>query len=252
MWSGCDLARSIELTQAQRRFQRTVERQRSARARIVFDCQTANDPAMLDVYFSMSTSDSGALRDELTRYIAKHLYRITANLGRVKALVELAQSGFAAGAPPTMKEDVIRAAVVFLHATLEDFLRYIGLTYLPSAGEVVLDRIGLIGSSDVLRADKFFLGKLAKYRDKTVDQLISESVKAYLEKISFSDPDDISRLYPSGLLRRFECELGDEILGTPGPCPTQLKSRPRARATGRARQGNRSDATGEAGARRHR
>jgi hypothetical protein len=34
-------------------------------------------------------------------------------------------------------------------------------------------------------------------------------------------------------------------------CPTQLKSRPRVRAIGRARQRNTSDATGEPGTRRH-
>jgi hypothetical protein len=182
----------------------------------------ANDPAMLDVYFSMSTPDSGALRDELTRYIAKHLYRITANLGRVKALVELAQSGFPAGALRTMKEDVLRAAVVFLYATLEDFLRYIGLTYLPSAGEAVLDRIGLIGSSDVLRAEKFFLGKLAKYRVYQADLEDSTTERERntipIDANSVREWDDTVTSFISAVIAdKIEQDFGNRLRQTPKP-----------------------------------
>ncbi len=142
----------------------------------------------------MDTPPADALQEELTRYIANHLYRIGDNLTRVGNLIELAQrTSLAQGT----KEDVLRSAVVFLHATLEDFLRYIGFKYLPTASEAVLDKIGLVDSSDVLRAEKFLLGKLAKHRGKTVEELIAQSVNSYLDKISFSEPGDISRLLES-------------------------------------------------------
>src|SRR5207245_5093683 len=52
----------------------------------------------------------------------------------------------------------------------------------------------LVGSEDALRPEKFSLGKLSQHRGKTVDQVISESVSATLERMSFSDAADITRL----------------------------------------------------------
>ena len=75
------------------------------------------------------------------------------------------------------------------------FLRYIGCRYIPSGGEDFLNRISLIGSSD--RPEKFFLGKLAKHRDRKVDRLIAESVEAHLDKGNFSNTDDIADLLKS-------------------------------------------------------
>ena len=57
---------------------------------------------------------------------------------------------------------------------------------------------------------------------------------------------------PAGLFLRICAELATRSSVLLGPCTTQLKFRPRVRAIGRARQGNTSDATGEAGTRRHR
>jgi hypothetical protein len=141
------------------------------------------------------SKDADPAKEELTYFIQKLLERITINLGRVQALITLADHY---PDPPEElaihTQDILRAAVVFLHATLEDFLRYIGETYLPATGEEVLNRVPLLGTQDVLRPEKFFLGKLAQHRGKTVDQLITESVNAYLDRVSFSDTTDISNL----------------------------------------------------------
>ncbi len=67
----------------------------------------------------MDIPPADTLKEELTRYIANHLYRITDNLSRVDDRIKLAQNAWLARRP---KEDVLRSAVVFLHATLEDFL----------------------------------------------------------------------------------------------------------------------------------
>lgn len=131
----------------------------------------------------------------LACYIQKHLNRITVNLVRVENLVKLAEEVYPN--PPKglilYKQDLLRSAVVFLHATLEDFLRYIGMMYLPNCNEEVLNRIALVGTSDILRPEKFFLGKLVQHRGKTVEQVLSESIAAYLDRVSFSDTTDISR-----------------------------------------------------------
>ena len=84
--------------------------------------------------------------------------------------------------------------------------------YLPKSGEDVLNRVALVGSSDVLRP-KFFLGRLASHRGKSVDQLISESVAAYLDRVGFSDTGEVSRLLeairvPLDPIRRFYAPLG--------------------------------------------
>ena len=123
-------------------------------------------------------------------FVNQYNARIATNLRRAQDLIEFAET-----CPrDQIKDDILRAAVVFLHATLEDFLRYIGARYIPSGSEDVLNKISLLGSSDVLHPEKFHLGKLAKHRDKKIDQLIAESVEAYLDKRSFSNTTDISHL----------------------------------------------------------
>ena len=42
-------------------------------------------------------------------------------------------------------EDALRASVVLLHASLEDFLRTVAAKLLPSASEDVLNEISLVG-----------------------------------------------------------------------------------------------------------
>jgi hypothetical protein len=130
-------------------------------------------------------------------FIDEYNVRIATNLRRAEDLIEFAEDSLPQTRPSQIKDDILRAAVVLLHATLEDFLRYIGSKYIPSSSEDVLNKISLSGSSDVLRPEKFFLGKLAKHRDKTVDQLIAESVEAHLDKRSFSNTTDISQLLES-------------------------------------------------------
>jgi hypothetical protein len=130
-------------------------------------------------------------------FVQQTSLRIATNLRRVLALIDFVDSPLPKDSPPQTKDDILRAAVVFLHATLEDFLRYIGSKYIPSGGEEILNKIPVIGSSNAVHSEKFFLGKLAKHRDKTVDQLIVESVEANLDKRSFSDTTDIAQLLDS-------------------------------------------------------
>jgi hypothetical protein len=120
--------------------------------------------------------------------------RIRENIGRVNVLVTTYQSIYQN--PPTGLEDdrvriamddILRAAVIFTHATLEDFLRTMASILLPEANKDALEKVRLKGSN----ADKFTLSELIQYKGKLVDEVIRESVEEYLERSTFSRIDDI-------------------------------------------------------------
>ena len=93
-------------------------------------------------------------------------------------------------------EDILRSAVVFMHATLEDSLRSIASAFLPNANEAALNRIPLAGSSNS-RPDKFLLGRLSAHRKRTVEELIKKSVDEYLQHETFNSVSDIVELLHS-------------------------------------------------------
>lgn len=122
--------------------------------------------------------------------------RVSENLSRANNLIKIYKHLFGKGRGKrhVHKADVLRAAVVFTHASLEDFLRSLAAAYLPHAGEEVLNFIPLHGLSASGRAEKFFLGKLVQHRGKTVDNLIEDSVRHHLERSNYGDTTEISTL----------------------------------------------------------
>ena len=86
-------------------------------------------------------------------------------------------------------QDVLRSAVVFLHATLEDFLRSLAMQYLVSAEESVLNEIPFAGNA---RAEKFWLGKLAQFRGRTVDEVIADSVRQHLNHSTYNSAGEVA------------------------------------------------------------
>lgn len=115
--------------------------------------------------------------------IEPYLRRNVENFYRVGRLV-----GFATG---ESRDDILRAAVVLLHATLEDCLRSISSALLPNSGEASLNRVPLISCAGS-RAEKFSLGKLAAHREKLVSTLIKESVDSYLRHVTFNNSNEIA------------------------------------------------------------
>lgn len=93
--------------------------------------------------------------------------------------------------------DILRAAVVLLHAILEEFVRHVAGCELPLAGEQALNDVPLAGSE---RTDKkFALGALAAHRGKQVDAVLAESVRRHLAETSFSTlPRIMATLKSSG------------------------------------------------------
>jgi len=85
--------------------------------------------------------------------------------------------------------EILRAVVVLNHAYLEDFLRNLALALLPLAGEEALNSVPLAGTTG--RAEKFFLGKLARHRGKGIDDLIRESVSTHMERSTFNSVTEI-------------------------------------------------------------
>jgi len=134
--------------------------------------------------------------------------RLRENLGRVESIIASAEQ-LPTGAATPIKTDLLRAAVVFLHATLEDVLRSGLELELPrAAAEHLIGLQFLVGKKT---PDKISMPELAAHRGKTVDELIRESVERYLERSNFNnipeilnalegmgiDPNEVATAYPS-------------------------------------------------------
>ena len=102
----------------------------------------------------------------VTEEIAPHMALVLENIDRVMNLVGIYLSESEAK-PDTHYEDILRSAVVLMHATLEDVLRTIGMGILPRADEKTLNDVPLKGVNPASRPEKFFLGRLREYRGKT-------------------------------------------------------------------------------------
>ena len=131
--------------------------------------------------------------------IAPLLNRVYDNLGRANHLVSLYHDlyGKGKGRRAVHKADLLRAAVVFLHATFEDYLRTLSGIYLPTANAKALDDIPLAGIGENKRPEKFLLGALAQHRGKSVDQLIDESISCYLLRTNYNDTTEVASLLTS-------------------------------------------------------
>lgn len=89
--------------------------------------------------------------------------------------------------------DVLRAAVVLCHATLEEGLR--GLIYIEAEwNKEFLANVPLKGENHINRPGKFNLAELLPHQGLKVEELISESVFDYLNSKSFSRIEDVIRV----------------------------------------------------------
>ena len=87
--------------------------------------------------------------------------------------------------------DILRSAVVLLHSSFEEYYRSILGCILPkTCTEDDLKNMSFLGSAGNHK-DKITLGGLIKVREKTVDQLITESIRESLSFTSFNDYQDI-------------------------------------------------------------
>ena len=87
------------------------------------------------------------------------------------------------------EQDILRAAVVFLHASLEDLLRELLREHLPSASYSVWKELEIPLAG--MNGPKFSLYHLATWRDSTVQEVFQDSVGAFLEKSNFNHVADL-------------------------------------------------------------
>lgn len=123
--------------------------------------------------------------------------RFNKNIERVRNLADLYRDylmGDGPGRRGHSKTDVLRSAVVMLHAAMEDLLRSIAYWKLPSAPAQVLQNIPLVSSAP---ATKFTLGALSAHRGKTVDEVIESSVNGYLERSNYNNSDEVAAFLSS-------------------------------------------------------
>ena len=123
--------------------------------------------------------------------------RFSLNIKRVKNLVAIYShrlsgpgKGTGKGRRGHQETDVLRAATVLLHASLEDVLRSLAYWKLPSAAATELEQIALVGGT----VTKFNLGALAAHRGKSVDDVIKESTDASLERSNYNNNAEVSAL----------------------------------------------------------
>lgn len=118
--------------------------------------------------------------------------RFSQNIARVRNLVDVYETYLAGPGPGRRghaKTDVLRAATVLLHASVEDLLRSLAYWKLPQAGADVLNQIPLVS---VAPATRFPLGALAAHRGQTVDDVITASVNGYLERSNYNNTDEVA------------------------------------------------------------
>ena len=117
---------------------------------------------------------------------------MNSNLERVENLVSL-YGNPSPGRRRVKDTDVLRAALVLLHASMEDYLRSLLSWKIGSFEAETLNGYGF-PNSNKRPPLKITLGELSAHRGKTVDALIEEAVKHHLEEFqSFNDVGEVKR-----------------------------------------------------------
>jgi hypothetical protein len=117
--------------------------------------------------------------------------RFAQNVKRVKSVISLyPQSG--SGRREVSASDLLRAAVVLLHASFEDFLREVVLLRVAHATNKWLAQVPLTGNREA--PTKFDLGDLSAHRSKSIDAVIEESIRGHLEKSTYNNTMQVAGL----------------------------------------------------------
>jgi hypothetical protein len=120
------------------------------------------------------------------------LARFDENIARARHLIEVYEqiSPKTQGRKSTQRADLLRAAIVFIHASLEDLIRSICTSRFPLSSASAMQDIPVAGTKQK-KPSKFSLGDLVPVRRMTVDQLLMQSVRELFELTSFSNVKEI-------------------------------------------------------------
>lgn len=121
--------------------------------------------------------------------------RFQRNLHRVRGLVTSYESLVASGTNGASAEhtDVLRAAVVLLHATLEDLMRSLEELRLPTANEKSFERVKFPKLDTPYKEWKetFSLVDLATYRGRSVNEVYRAAINAHLERSNYGNVGEL-------------------------------------------------------------
>lgn len=94
-----------------------------------------------------------------------------------------------------MKADIVRAAVLFLHATLEDLLRSSEELRFPSAPAKAFDRIRWVlpgATKDEERlSERLSLTEFAAFRGQTVNEVLMRAFQRHHEQSNYNNENDV-------------------------------------------------------------
>ena len=140
---------------------------------------------------------------EATMWIDELETTLEANLGRVKGIVAAYSnlSGQGQGRTDVVATDLLRAAVVLLHATLEELVRSSVANRLPKIADA--KALGGISLPAKRPTEKFSLVELAEYRGQMVDEVIAQAVAADLEDSNYNNVGQVT-----AALQRIDVDRG--------------------------------------------
>lgn len=121
--------------------------------------------------------------------------RFDDNLQRVQNIIQFydTNTGRSQGRPTVQEGDLLRLAVVYLHATLEELFRDLAEQRLVHASADVLRQIPWSRGRGSTKGT-FDLGDLADRRGQTVEDVIHWAIDSYLSKSNFNNPGDLKQL----------------------------------------------------------
>ncbi len=127
---------------------------------------------------------------EIPDYLRTQTDRFAENIARVDSLINLHKflTKISTGLSGYDASDVLRSAVVLLHAALEDLLRMVASAHLPRTDNDFIQKMPLSGKP---RSGKYTIGDLVQHRGKTIDEVLDESIDQWLETHSFNHADDV-------------------------------------------------------------
>ena len=120
--------------------------------------------------------------------------RFSKNLRRVRHLLDV----FVAlhpgtGRPSELHTDIVRAAVVFLHASLEDLLRSSEELRLDKAPDSAFKRLRWVpATGDNEGKDRVTLDELAQYRGHTVEEVLRRAFERHHERSNYNNEKDVA------------------------------------------------------------
>jgi hypothetical protein len=97
------------------------------------------------------------------------------------------------GRPPVGDADILRAAVLLLHAALEDLLRSTEELRLPlpTIPPDVFKTFKFVPPSGKDAKERFTLEDLAAYRGQSVDDVFSKAIESYLDRSNYNNIADV-------------------------------------------------------------